>query len=202
MKPGPGKSIENETKMLQKSFKMAPKWLRELPREPEEHGTHHGNPILPSREPPKSPLEASGSGKSILSVPSGGPWAEKWSDFTLPEAPWEGPGEPPGRHFGSIFAARPAGMKKVRKSHLSICFDDVLKCFFYVLSSPYPRRRRKSVSSKNTFSCAMNRVEGVANFACQPFSRGTKNKEFHREAINKIPKIHQQKTRLILEIFV
>ena len=139
MKPGPGKSIENETKMRQKSFKMAPKWLRELPREPEEHGTHHGNPILPSREPPKSSLEASGSGKSILSVPSGGPWAEKWSDFTLPEAPWEGPGEPSGRHFGNIFAARPAGTKKVRKRSIFLDMFDVVFMLFLVVLLRLPR---------------------------------------------------------------
>ena len=111
--------------MLQKRSKMAPKWLPEPPRGPHEHGTQHGILILPPRELPKSPLEASGSGKSILSVPSGGPWAEKWSDFTLPEAPWEGPGEPPGRHFLKLFEVGPVGTKKVRKTSVFVTFVDV-----------------------------------------------------------------------------
>ena len=170
MKPGPGKSIEHETNMLQKSCKMAPKWLRELPREPEEHGTHHGNPILPSREPPKSPLEASGSGKSILSVPSGGPWAEKWSDFTLPEAPWEGPGEPSGRHFGNIFAARPAGMQKVRNSTNVRYFWRLFFSAFFMFFLRLPRGAGARAHLENIgFG-----VEGMQNFACRPLSRGTR----------------------------
>ena len=51
----------------------------------------------------------------------------------LPEGPREGPGEPPGRHFGSIFAAGPAGTKKVRKISISLCiFDAVFMLFFVV----------------------------------------------------------------------
>ena len=125
--------------MFQKTSKMAPKWLPEPPRGPHEQGTQHGILILPPREPPKSPLEASGSGKSILSVPSGGAWAEKWSDFTLPEAPWEGPGEPPGRHFRSIFAARPAGTKKVRKIRMFLDIFDVAFMLFFVVLLRLPR---------------------------------------------------------------
>ena len=71
-------------------------------------------------------------------MPSGGPWAEKWSDFTLPEAPWEGPGEPPGRHFGIIFAARPAGTKKVRKNSICLYMFDVvfILCCMFLLRLP------------------------------------------------------------------
>ena len=40
------------------------------PQEPNEHETQHGNPILPSREPPKSPLEAIlGPPGSLLAPP-------------------------------------------------------------------------------------------------------------------------------------
>ncbi len=67
---GPCNSIENASKMHRKSSKMAPKWLPEAPQEPNEHETQHGNPILPSREPPKSPLGAVlGPPGSLLAPP-------------------------------------------------------------------------------------------------------------------------------------
>ena len=57
----------------------------------------------------------------------------------LPEGPREGPGEPPGRHFGSIFAARPAGTKKVRKINMFLCIFDVVFMLFLAVLLRLPR---------------------------------------------------------------
>ena len=57
----------------------------------------------------------------------------------LPEGPREGPGEPPGRHYGTIFAARPAGTKKVRKISIFLDMFDVVFMLFLVVLLRLPR---------------------------------------------------------------
>ena len=57
-----------------------------------------------------------------------------------PGGSWEGPGEAPGPHSGSMFAARPAGTKKVRTIYIFLCSFDGFMLFlklwdadFYVI---------------------------------------------------------------------
>ena len=57
----------------------------------------------------------------------------------LPEGPREAPGEPLGGHFGCIFAARPAGTKKIRKNSIFLCIFDVVFMLFFVIILRLPR---------------------------------------------------------------
>ena len=57
----------------------------------------------------------------------------------LPEGPREGPGEPPGRHYGTIFAARPAGTEKVRKIRIFLDMFDVVFMLFLAVLLRLPR---------------------------------------------------------------
>ena len=88
----------------------------------------------------------------------------------LPEGPREGPGEPPGRHFGSFFAAGPAGAEKVRK-HM---FASFLMTNFSVFFMFFHRLTGGAGASAHLEKTRFG-VEGIQNFACRPFSRGTKN---------------------------
>ena len=96
-----------------------------------------GGPWAPTLlpEPPRSPLGEAlgvpGAPQKIVVGSLGASWGEKLLDFTLPEAPREGPRAAPGGHFGSIFAARPAGTKEARKiSIFPLFFEVVFKCVF------------------------------------------------------------------------
>ena len=57
----------------------------------------------------------------------------------LPEGPREGPGEPPGRHYGTIFAARPAGTEKVREIRNVLDLFDVVFMLFLAVLLRLPR---------------------------------------------------------------
>ena len=61
----------------------------------------------------------------------GASWGEKVVDFTLPEAPREGPRVALGGHFGSIFPGGSPGTRKVRKNNKNSMFFEVdLACDF------------------------------------------------------------------------
>ena len=53
-----------------------------------------------------------GAPKKVVVGGLGASWGEKLVDFTLPEAPREGPGGVLGGHFGSFFAVGPGVTKK------------------------------------------------------------------------------------------
>ena len=110
-----------------------------------------GGPWAPTLlpEPPRSPLGEAlgrpGASQKLFLAAWGSPWGEKLIDFSLPEAPREGPGGAPGGHFGSIFAARPAGMKKVRKStnflYFWRLFLSAFLCFFFAFPAAPAQER-------------------------------------------------------------
>ena len=92
--------------------KMAPKWLQNGSLEAS------GRPLGPdpaSRAFPERPGEAlarPGASQKLSLAALGRPWSEQLIDFTLLEAPREGPGGALGGHFGSFLAVGPAGTKK------------------------------------------------------------------------------------------
>ena len=139
-----------------------------------------GGPWAPTLlpEPPRSPLGEAlgrpGASQKLFLAAWGSPWGEKLIDFTLPEGPREGPGGAPGGHFGSIFAARPAGMEKVRKSSF---FLDLLRSFLSVFFMFFLRLPRGAGARAHLENIGFG-VEGIQNFACRPLSRGTK-KQHH-----------------------
>ena len=68
-----------------------------------------------------------------------GALGRKVERFYPPGGSWEGPREAPGRHFGSIFAARPAGTKKVRNISIVLCIFDIVFMLFVVVILRLPR---------------------------------------------------------------
>ena len=127
----------------------------------------------PPRSRPGEALGGPGAPKKIVVGSLGASWGEKLVDFTLPEAPREGPRAAPGGHFGSIFAARPAGMKKVRKSTNFLYFWRLFLSAFFMFFLRLPRGAGARAHLENIgFG-----VEGIQNFACRPLSRGTKKQQ-------------------------
>ena len=89
--------------------------------------------LLPEapRSPPGGALWRPGGGKKFVVGAFGASWGEKVVDFTLPEAPREGPRVALGGHFGSIFPGGSPGTKKVRNTiNFSMFFEVDLACDF------------------------------------------------------------------------
>ena len=99
----------------------------------------------PPRSRPGEALGGPGAPNKFVVGSRGASWGEKLVDFTLPEAPREGPRAAPGGHFGNIFAARPAGMKKVRNStHVRYfwrLFLSAFLCFFFAFPAAPAQER-------------------------------------------------------------
>ena len=111
---------------------MAPKWLPEGPPEPKPAFEAF---LVRSGAARGGSWGLRGSLLAPLGVVLGLPRCPR----RLPEGLREGPGEPPGRHFGSIFAARPAGTKKVRKIGIFLCMFDIVFMLFVVVILRLPR---------------------------------------------------------------
>ena len=122
--PGGRKYMPNLLKINQNGSKMAP-W-RPL-------GVPWAPTLLPepSRSRPGEALGRPGASQKLLLAALGRPWSEKLIDFTLPEAPREGPGGALGGHFGSFFAVGPAGPKRKQEKFKKLCF---LELFLHAFS--------------------------------------------------------------------
>ena len=126
-------------KLLQNPSKMAPKWLPGgLWAASGAQGVSEGA----SRSSFEGSWGALGGSWGLLGsllAPLGVVLGLPRCPRRLPEGPREGPGEPPGRHFGSIFAARPAGTKKSKKQIIFLDMFDVIIMLLFVVVLRLPR---------------------------------------------------------------
>ena len=103
----------------------------------------------------------------------------------LPEGPREGPGEPPGRHSGSIFAARPAGTKKLRTFCIYLYFSMLFLCCFCLFPSPSPLRRRKRVPRKlMKIRWFLQSIRRVGRFRAERKNKKINEKPFEKRLEN------------------
>ena len=108
-----------------------------------------------------------------LLAPLGVAWGLPRYPRRLPEGPREAPGEPPGRHFGSIFAARPTGTKKVRKISMFLYIVDVIFMLFLWFFFAFPAAPAQARTLRNIGF----HPEGIAKIACRPLTRGMEKQQ-------------------------
>ena len=169
----PGRSKINRRR-LENLPPEAPKWCQNgskmAPRRPPGAEAGFGGLCGPLRGGPGRLLGPSG-------VALGASWGRRGPPKVSPEAPRGSPGgsrRASGTSFWKHFCSRACRQEKSKKNKhvLTIC-----RCCFYIVVACVFFTFPAAAAQARTLRNIGFHSEGIANFACRPFSRGTKKEQ-------------------------